>query len=75
MQVDWALVGESDGLATDLADAAGLDIVDPAAVKGRLRRIRELIGERRRYLEIQPDPVPRAAAPGGARHGPAAPHG
>jgi len=53
MQFDWALVGESDGLATDLADAAGLDMIGPAAVEGRLRRIRELIGERRRYLEIQ----------------------
>jgi len=28
-------------------------MIGPAAVEGRLRRIRELIGERRRYLEIQ----------------------
>jgi hypothetical protein len=53
MQFDWALVGESDGLSTDLADAAELDTVDAAAVEGRLHRIRELIGERRRYLDIQ----------------------
>lgn len=53
MQFDWGLVGESDGLATDLAEVADLDAVDTAAVEGRLRRIRELIGERRRYLEIQ----------------------
>ena len=53
MQFDWGLVGESDGLATDLAEAAQLDSVDAAAVEGRLRRIRDLIGERRRYLEIQ----------------------
>lgn len=53
MQFDWGLVGESDGLATDLAEVADLEAVDAAAVEGRLRRIRELIGERRRYLEIQ----------------------
>lgn len=53
MQFDWALVGESDGLAIDLAEVAELDSVDAAAVEGRLRRIRDLIGERRRYLEIQ----------------------
>jgi hypothetical protein len=53
MQFDWALVAESDGLATDLADCAELDAVDAAAVEARLRRIRELMGERRRYLEIQ----------------------
>ena len=53
MQFDWGLVGESDGLATDLAEVAELDTVDAAAVEGRLRGIRDLIGERRRYLEIQ----------------------
>ena len=53
MQFDWALVAESDGLATDLADCTELDAVDAAAVEARLRRIRELMGERRRYLEIQ----------------------
>jgi hypothetical protein len=53
MQFDWALVGESDGLSADLADAVELDTVDAAAVEGRLCRIRELVGERGRYLEIQ----------------------
>ena len=53
MQFDWALVGESDGLATDLAEVTELDAVDAADVEGRLRRIRDLMGERRRYLEIQ----------------------
>jgi hypothetical protein len=53
MQFDWALVAESDGLATDLAECGELDAVDAAAVEARLRRIRELMGERRRYLEIQ----------------------
>jgi hypothetical protein len=53
MQFDWGLAGESDGLATDLAEVAELGAVDAAAVEGRLRRIRDLMGERRRYLEIQ----------------------
>jgi hypothetical protein len=53
MQFDWGLVGESDGLAADLAGIAELDAVDAAAVEGRLRQIRDLVAERRRYLEIQ----------------------
>jgi hypothetical protein len=53
MQFDWGLVAESDGLATDLGDCAELDAVDAASVEARLRRIRELMGERQRYLEIQ----------------------
>jgi SPFH domain-Band 7 family len=53
MQFDWALVGESDALAAELADVAELDGVDAAAVEGRLKKIREVMGERRRYLEIQ----------------------
>jgi hypothetical protein len=52
LQFDWALVGESDGLAQDLAGAADLDEVDAAAAGARLRRIRELISDRRRYIEI-----------------------
>ena len=53
MQFDWSLVGESDALATELAEVAELDAVDAAAVEDRLRRIRELMGDRRRYMEIQ----------------------
>jgi hypothetical protein len=53
MQFDWGLVGESEALAQELTEAAELDVVDAAAVDGRLRRIRELMGDRRRYLEIQ----------------------
>jgi hypothetical protein len=53
MQFDWGLVGESDALAQELTEVAELDAVDAAAVEGRLRRIRELMGDRGRYLEIQ----------------------
>jgi len=53
LQFDWSLVGESDALATELTEVAELDAVDAAAVEERLRRIRELMGDRRRYMEIQ----------------------
>jgi hypothetical protein len=52
LQFDWALVGESDGLSQDLAGAAELDAIDVTALEARLQRIRELIGDRRRYIEI-----------------------
>jgi hypothetical protein len=52
LQFDWTLVGESDGLSADLADVAELDAVDTAAVEARLRKIREVCEERRRYIEV-----------------------
>lgn len=50
LQFDWTLVGESDALAAE--DWPALDQVDTAGVEARLNRIRDVIGERRRYLEI-----------------------
>jgi hypothetical protein len=52
MQFDWTLVGESDALAVGLTDVMALDEVDVAATEARLRKIREVIGDRGRYLEI-----------------------
>jgi hypothetical protein len=52
MQFDWTLVGESDALAGDLDRARALDQIDVAAQEARLRKIREVIADRRRYLEI-----------------------
>jgi hypothetical protein len=52
MQFDWTLVGESDALVTDLAGAVALDEVDVAGAETRLRRIREVITDRRHYIEI-----------------------
>jgi hypothetical protein len=52
LQFDWTLVGESDALAQDLGAAAVLDEIDLPALQARLRRIREVIGDRRHYLEI-----------------------
>jgi len=52
MQFDWTLVGESDVLARDLDLAGALDELDVAAYELRLRRIRDIIGDRQRYIEI-----------------------
>jgi hypothetical protein len=52
LQFDWTLVGESDALSADLAAVAVLDQLDVPAQQARLRKIREVIADRRRYLEI-----------------------
>jgi hypothetical protein len=52
MQFDWTLVGESDALAGDLGRTPALDEIDVTVHETRLRKIREVIAERRRYLEI-----------------------
>jgi hypothetical protein len=52
LQFDWTLVGESDALAEALGAAVALDEVDVPAQEARLRKMREVIADRRRYLEI-----------------------
>jgi hypothetical protein len=52
LQFDWTLVGESDVLASDLDQVTELDQIDVSAVEARIRKIREIVGERQRYLEI-----------------------
>ena len=52
MQFDWGLVGEADELAAHLAATPDLAAVDPAAITQRLRRMEEVIAERRRYAEF-----------------------
>jgi len=52
LQFDWTLVGESDALAQDLGAAAVLDEVDGPAAGARLLTIRQVIADRRHYLEI-----------------------
>jgi hypothetical protein len=54
LQFDWALVGEADELAGMLASAADLAAVDAAAVAQRVRRLRDVIADRRRYVEVLP---------------------
>jgi hypothetical protein len=52
LQFDWTIVGEADGLAADLSAVAALDEVDVPAVEARLRKIREVAGDRQRYIEV-----------------------
>ncbi len=52
MQFDWALVGEADELAALLSSAVDLAAVDQPAVRQRLRRLTEVIADRRRYAEV-----------------------
>ncbi len=54
LQFDWTLVGEADELAGLLADAADLAAVDPAEVQRRVRRLTDVIADRRRYVEVMP---------------------
>jgi hypothetical protein len=51
MQFDWALVGEADELAAVVSAAADLAAVDSGAVQQRLRRLTEIIADRRRYSQ------------------------
>ena len=49
---DWALVSEADELAAVLADTVDLAAVDQADVRQRLRKLTEIIADRRRYAEV-----------------------
>ena len=53
LQFDWTLVGEADELAALFAAAPDLAALDPGAVQQRLRRLTEVIADRRRYVTIQ----------------------
>ena len=52
MQFDWALVAEADELSAVLSAASDLAEVDQSAVQQRLRRLTEIITDRRRYTEV-----------------------
>ena len=52
MQFDWALVGEADELADLLSATLDLAAVDQAGVQQRLRRLTQVIADRRRYAEV-----------------------
>jgi hypothetical protein len=52
LQFDWTLVGEADALATSVSDAFSLEDIDTAAVEGRLRKIREVMRDRQKYIEV-----------------------
>jgi hypothetical protein len=52
MQFDWTMVVEASQLAAGLRAVAALDEVDVGAQEARLATIREVIADRRRYIEI-----------------------
>jgi hypothetical protein len=52
LQFDWGLVSESDELAAQLAGASDLAAVDHAGARQRLRRLTEIIADRREYVEV-----------------------
>jgi hypothetical protein len=52
LQFDWNLVGESDVMARDLALVTVLDELNVGEYEARVRKIKDIIGERRRYIEI-----------------------
>ena len=52
LQFDWALVGEASALAETLARAFDLAAVDATAIDEHLVKIRSVIADRRRYLQI-----------------------
>jgi hypothetical protein len=52
LQFDWGLVSESDELAAQLAGHADLAAVDHEGARQRLRRLTEIIADRRKYVEV-----------------------
>ncbi len=52
MQFDWTMVVEADSAAADAQRATALDGLDVAALEARLRKLREVMADRQRYIEI-----------------------
>ncbi len=51
-QFDWAMVYEADTLASEVCAALQLDQVPLQQVDGRVARLRQIIADRRRYVEF-----------------------
>jgi hypothetical protein len=52
LQFDWTLVGEADALAAEMQRVLVLDQLDCAAQEARLGKLREVMADRQRYIEI-----------------------
>ncbi len=52
LQFDWTLVGEADELAALLASVPDLGALDQPAAQQHVRRLTEVIADRRRYVEV-----------------------
>jgi hypothetical protein len=48
---DWAMVSESEQLAAEISDVGALDLLEPGLVENRLTRLRQVVIDRRRYIE------------------------
>ena len=52
LQFDWTMVGEADAVAEVLTRAADLAGIDAAALDEHLARLKTVIADRRRYIQI-----------------------
>jgi hypothetical protein len=52
LQFDWGLISAADELAVLLAGASDLASVDHVGAQQRLRRLTEIIADRRKYVEV-----------------------
>ena len=52
LQFDWTLVGEADSLADTVARAADLSALDATTVEEHLAKLKSVIADRRRYIQI-----------------------
>lgn len=53
LQFDWTLVGESDAMALDIAKVRALDELDVPGYDARVRKVKDIIADRQRFIEIQ----------------------
>jgi hypothetical protein len=52
VQFDWTLVADSEALGASLSEAYALDEIDVAAAEEKLKELRQVITDRRKYAEI-----------------------
>jgi hypothetical protein len=52
-QFDWAMVCEAERLAAEIAEVHSLDMVASPLVDAHLERLRQVVADRRHYLEYQ----------------------
>jgi hypothetical protein len=52
LQFDWTMIGEAEALALAITECGALDEVDIGAAEERIKVLRAVIADRRRYIEI-----------------------
>ena len=53
LQFDWTMVGESDAMALDIAKVRALDELDVPGYEARVQKVRDIIADRQRFVEVQ----------------------